>query len=112
MSARFAAPVMSPPVHDPTYGNMANIPDNFPSQQHIPYGPPPGLAFPQGPVPGPSIAGRHGLGTGGGLPPGMDLSQASVSAHGEFVFRHYQGRESQVSVPSAVLSVRKLYHRP
>lgn len=112
MSARLAAPAMSPPVHESFHGSMANIQDGFPPPQHLAYGPPPGLAFPQGAMPNAALAGRHGLGMGTGLPPGMDIPQASGSAHGELLFLHYQGRESQVRVPSAVLSVRKLYHRP
>ena len=75
-------------------------------QQQLAYGPPPGLAYPPGMMPGPQIA-RHGL----GVASSMDVPQGAGSAHGELRFLQFQGRESQVRVPSAVLSVRKLYLR-
>lgn len=111
MSARLASP-MGQPMHDNGYPNLASIADSYSAQQPMTFGPPPGLSFPPGVMPSPSMASRHGLSMGGGLPTGMDLSQAAGSVHGEFRFLHSQGRESQVRVPSAVLSVRKLYHRP
>ncbi|KAJ3541141.1 hypothetical protein NM688_g6126 [Phlebia brevispora] len=109
MSARLASPG---PMQDAGYGAAPSGLDNYPSQ-HMTYGPPPGLAYPQGIVPNQVLSPRHGQGLGG-MPTAasLDMSQAGGSAHGELRLFHYQGRESQVRVPSAVLSVRKLYHRP
>lgn len=77
---------------------------------HLAYGPPPGLAYPPGLMAGPGMQGQ--LGQAGGR--GYDLAQAAVtgSAHGEFIFPFNQGKLSQVRVPSAVVTVRKLYNRP
>lgn len=107
MSARMASPG---PMQDTGYGATPSGLDNYPSQ-HLGYGPPPGLAYPQGIMSNQVLAGRQGPGLGGVPTASLDMSQAG-SAHGELRLFHYQGRESQVRVPSAVLSVRKLYHRP
>lgn len=107
MSAQLASPG---PMQDAGYGSAPSGFENFPTAQHLAYGPPPGLVYPQ---PNPVMSTRHGQGLGGGVPAAsLDMSQAGGSAHGELRLYHYQGRESQVRVPSAVLSVRKLYHRP
>ena len=110
MSARLASPP-SQPMHDSGYANVQQTLDGYQQQQQqqMAYGPPPGLAYPPGIIPGPMA--RIGLGVGSG-PSSMDVAQAGGSAHGEYNFLRLQGRESQVRVPSAVLSVRKLYHRP
>ena len=108
MSARMASPS---PIQDGGYGGAPAGLENYPSQQQLAFGPPPGLAFPQGVVPSPALSNRHGQGLGG-MPTTVDLSQMGGSAHGELRLYPYQGRESQVRVPSAVLPVRKLYHRP
>ena len=70
-----------------------------------PFGPP-GLAYPPGIFSLPHAGGRQ---VQGGPPSGLDISQASGSAHGESNFSFYQ-RQSQVRVPSGGLSARKLYH--
>lgn len=72
---------------------------------HLAFGPPPGLAYPPGLMAGPGLQGQAGG-------RGYDLSQSAGSAHGEFHVPFYQGKLSQVRVPSAVVSVRKLYNRP
>ena len=107
MSARMASPS---PIQDGGYGGGPTGLESYPSQQ-LAFGPPPGLAYPQGVVPNPALSNRHGKGLGG-MPAAVDLSQMGGSAHGELRLYPYQGRESQVRVPSAVLPVRKLYHRP
>lgn len=112
MSARLASPVISQQMHDNGYPNMASTPGGYPSQQHASFGPPPGLSFPPGVIPSPSLTGRQGLAMAGGLHSSLDVSQAGGATQGELFFHHPQGRDSQVRVPSAVLSVRKLYHRP
>ena len=112
MSARLASPVASQPIHDNGYSNLVLNGGSYALQQHVGFGPPPGLSFPPGVMPSPSMSGRQGLAMGGGLQSNMDVSQGGGAAQGELFFPHSQGRDSQVRVPSAVLSVRKLYHRP
>ena len=106
MSARLASPVMAQPMHDSGYLGVQQSLESYQQQQQqqLAYGPPPGLAYPPGIMPGPQMT-RHGL----GVMSNMDAAQGVGSAHGELRFLHSQGRESQVRVPSAVLSVRKLY---
>lgn len=62
---------------------------------HMTYGPPPGLSYPHGVSQSPSIGSVHNSN-------GINVIDGSGSAHGEFVFIPFEGRE--VSVPSAVLS--------
>lgn len=109
MSAQLAT-MPQQQIHDNGFMNGPPL-----GMEQLTYGPPPGLGlgpgFPPGLVPaGPAallqsqnalaaMAGRGGL-------------EPNGSAHGEFHFQLFQGKLSQVRVPSAVLSVRKLYYRP
>ncbi|KAI0094086.1 hypothetical protein BDY19DRAFT_920744 [Irpex rosettiformis] len=80
MSARLASPVVSQQTHDSGYSNLISTAGSYQSQQHIGFGPPPGLSFPSGAMTSPSITGRQGLGMGSSLHSNMDLSQAGGAA--------------------------------
>ena len=108
MSVRFTSPILPSAV--PTNPNTAYsspppaVGLNHASP-HIAIGPPPGLGYPQG---GPI---SHS-GNNNGAEPQADLSKAEPPLINGERLSFVLGRESQVRVPSAVLSVRKYYQRP
>ena len=110
--AIMSASPLVPPQQSVHNGNFTNAPapaGTFVSPGPASFGPPPGLAYPPGIIPAPMLSGRQ---ASNGPPAGLEISHPAGSAHGEFLLSLYQGRQSQVRVPSGVLSVRKLYHRP
>ncbi len=108
MSASTLVPPQPQPTHNASFTNPPASVGSLSSPVTSPFGPP-GLVYPPGIIPAPLVGGRQ---VQGGPPSGLDVSQASGSVHGESNYSFYQGRQSQVRVPSGVLSVPKLYHRP
>lgn len=116
-AARLASPGLNQPqgVQD---GFMASYPsvESF-SSQHLAFGPPPGLGIQDQSQSSANLAAMsHALGyganTGSGPSTNLEVSQTSGSVHGESLVFLSHGRKSLVRVPSAVLSVRKMYYRP
>ncbi|KAI0792832.1 hypothetical protein C8Q75DRAFT_751628 [Abortiporus biennis] len=64
-------------ARDLGYGSPSSSMDNFQAQQHLVYGPPPGLSYPPGIIPSPHL--NRQLQTGG--PTGLDVSQTTGAAH-------------------------------
>jgi len=105
MSARFASPTLSSAVtSNGNYSNSVHTPGSISS-----HGPPPGLSFPPG-IPLGSGADIHAQGKTLDSSLNMDAFHLTAPPNGEFSHL-LMGRESQVRVPSAVLPVRKYYHR-
>lgn len=108
MSARFASPVLPSAVPanlNTTYSSAPSVVGMNHEPHHMAIRPLPGLAYPQ------DLPVNHTGNNNGALAQADSLKVQPPLLNSECL-SFAKGRESQVRVPSAVLSVRKYYQRP